>query len=471
MNKRTVAILYVLFDLLSAAISWAIFFVYRKVQVEPVVFGYEVPIELGHRFWIGILVIPFFWLMLHYLSGAYLDVLRKSRLKQMGHTFIITLCGVVVLFFALILDDVIVSYKDYYSSFFILAGIQFTVTFIPRFIIASIVTRQVQKGKISFNTLLIGSNGRAREILSELEEKHNSKGYNIVGFLNGKSGSEYQLSGNIPHLGSTEDIKQVVEEKEVEEVIITLDTSENTVISGIINTLSNSRVVIKARPDIHDILTGKVKVHTIFGLPLIEITHSLMPVWQENMKRFIDVLFSLIALLILSPLILVLIVGVKLSSRGPVIHRQERIGRYGKPFTLYKFRSMVEDAEKNGPELSRKNDDRVTRFGKFMRTRKLDEIPNFINVIMGEMSLVGPRPERQYFIDQITEYAPHYVHLHRVKPGITSWGQVRYGYAASVEEMIKRLKYDLLYIENMSLFVDFQILIITLLTIFRKEHI
>ena len=132
---------------------------------------------------------------------------------------------------------------------------------------------------------------------------------------------------------------------------------------------------------------------------------------------------------------------------------------------------MFSDAEMNGPELSRKNDERVTNFGKFMRLRKMDEIPNFINVILGEMSLVGPRPERQYFIDQIVNKAPHYVHLQRVKPGITSWGQVRYGYAANVDEMIKRLKYDLLYIENMSLFVDFQILIITILTIFKKEHI
>jgi lipopolysaccharide/colanic/teichoic acid biosynthesis glycosyltransferase len=163
--------------------------------------------------------------------------------------------------------------------------------------------------------------------------------------------------------------------------------------------------------------------------------------------------------------------GVKFSSRGPILHRQERIGRYGKPFTLFKFRSMVADAEKNGPELSRKNDDRVTNFGKFMRQRKMDEIPNFINVLKGEMSLVGPRPERQYFINEIIKQAPHYVHLHRVKPGITSWGQVKYGYAATVDEMIRRLKYDLLYIENMSLFVDFQIMIYTILAVFRKENI
>ena len=471
MIRRTVVILYVLFDFLSAALSWAAFYVYRKVQVEPDVFGYEVPIDLNPRFWMGIVFIPLFWLTLHYLSGAYQDVLRKSRLKELGQTIIITLTGVVILFFALILDDVIVSYKDYYSSFFILAGIQFILTYIPRLILTSVVTRKVQMGQISFNTLLIGSNGRASEILKELSGRHGSKGYNIVGFLNGNSGSEYQLDSDIPHLGSSADVKAVVENKQVEEVIITLDTTEQQTISSIINTLSGSQVVIKASPDINDILTGKVKIHTIFGLPLIEITHRLMPVWQENMKRFLDVLLSLLALVVFLPLNLALMIGVKISSKGPVFHKQQRIGRYGKPFTLYKFRSMVVDAEKNGPELSRKNDNRITRFGKFMRNRKMDEIPNFINVIKGDMSLVGPRPERQYFIDQIIMQAPHYVHLHRVKPGITSWGQVRYGYAANVDEMIKRLKYDLLYIENMSLFVDFQILIITILTIFKKEHI
>ena len=471
MNKRTTVILYLLSDFLSAALSWAIFYVYRKVQIEPAVFGYEIPIELGPRFWVGIIVIPVFWLMLHYLSGAYQDVLRKSRLRELGQTILITLTGVVILFFVLILDDVIVSYKDYYSSFFILAGLQFIFTYIPRVIITSVITKRVHRGHIWFNTLMIGSNGRASEIIREFEERHNSTGNRIVGFLNGNSKGEYQLAGKVKHLGDATDIIRVVEQHKIDEVIITLDTSEHQAISSIINTLSGSQVVIKASPDIHDIVSGKVKVHTIFGLPLIEITHRLMPVWQENMKRFLDVLLSLLALGLLSPLILILMIGVKISSRGPIVLRQERIGRNGIPFTLYKFRSMFADAEKNGPELSRKNDDRVTNFGKFMRTRKMDEIPNFINVIMGEMSLVGPRPERKYFINQIIEQAPHYVHLQRVKPGITSWGQVRYGYAANVEEMIRRLKYDLLYIENMSLFVDFQILIITFQTICKKEHI
>jgi exopolysaccharide biosynthesis polyprenyl glycosylphosphotransferase len=470
-NKQTRVILYVLFDFLTAALSWAAFYIYRKIQVEPDVFGYKIPLELGTRFYLGIIIIPIFWLTLYYLSGAYQDVLRKSKLRELGQTLVIVLTGAVILFFALILDDVIVSYKDYYSSFFILASIQFILTYIPRLILTSNTAKQIQRDRIRFNTLMIGSNGRALEIYKEFEEKNNNTGNRIIGFLNGNSQEEYLLESKVNHLGSVSDVRQVVEEHQIEEVIIALDTTEHKAVSEIINTLSGTQVVIKASPDIHDILTGKVKVRSIFGLPLIEITHALMPVWQENLKRVIDVLFSLVALVLFLPLIIVLIFGVKLSSRGPVILRQERIGRYGRPFTLYKFRSMIADAEKNGPELAKKNDDRITNFGKFMRQRKMDEIPNFINVIKGEMSLVGPRPERKFFIDQIVEKAPHYVHLHKVKPGITSWGQVKYGYAGTVDEMLKRLKYDLLYIENMSLFVDLQILIYTLLAIFKKENI
>lgn len=219
----------------------------------------------------------------------------------------------------------------------------------------------------------------------------------------------------------------------------------------------------------YDILTGMVKMSSIIGTPLIQISHDLMPAWEENMKRIIDILTALFALIILSPLYLFLTLGVKFSSRGPVLYSHERIGRYGKPFTIYKFRSMVNDAESNGPALSSHNDGRITSFGLFMRKMRLDELPQFYNVLIGDMSLVGPRPERQYFIDQIIKKAPHFNHLQKVRPGITSWGQVKFGYASNVEEMIERLKYDILYIENMSLLVDLKILIYTIKTVLNAS--
>jgi exopolysaccharide biosynthesis polyprenyl glycosylphosphotransferase len=220
-----------------------------------------------------------------------------------------------------------------------------------------------------------------------------------------------------------------------------------------------------------DILTGKVKSTTIFGTPLLEVSHELMPAWQQNVKQIMDMFLSVFCLLILSPVILILSIGVKLSSPGPVLYKQSRLGRYGREFYIYKFRSMYHNAEENGPELSSKHDPRVTRFGQMMRRHRLDEIPNFINVLRGEMSLVGPRPEREYFIEKIVKEAPHYIHLHKVKPGITSWGQVKYGYAMNVKEMINRLRYDILYIENMSLFVDLKILFYTVITILKGRGV
>ncbi|HPN20691.1 MAG TPA: sugar transferase, partial [Tenuifilaceae bacterium] len=189
------------------------------------------------------------------------------------------------------------------------------------------------------------------------------------------------------------------------------------------------------------------------------------------LKQVMDYTFGIIAFIILLPLILALAIIIKLSSKGPILYKQERIGQFGKPFTLLKFRSMYSDAEVKGPALSSKNDPRVTPVGRFMRKTRLDELPNFINVIKGDMSLVGPRPERQFYIDQILKIAPHYIHLQKVKPGITSWGQVKYGYAENVNQMVERLKYDLLYLENMSLIVDFKIIIYTMITVIRGRGV
>lgn len=226
-------------------------------------------------------------------------------------------------------------------------------------------------------------------------------------------------------------------------------------------------VLVKIIPDMYDILLGNVKMNHVFGAVLIEIRQDLMPGWQRIIKRLMDVVLSFLGLLILSPLILYIIIRVKLSSPGPIFYRQERIGQHGIPFYIVKFRSMFTNAESNGPQLSKEGDERCTPWGLIMRKYRLDELPNFYNVLVGEMSLVGPRPERQFFIDQIVKTAPHYKHLLKVRPGITSWGQVKYGYASNIDEMLQRLKFDILYIENMSLALDFKILFYTVLVILK----
>jgi exopolysaccharide biosynthesis polyprenyl glycosylphosphotransferase len=207
----------------------------------------------------------------------------------------------------------------------------------------------------------------------------------------------------------------------------------------------------------------------LFGTLLIEVNADSMPVWQQAIKRFLDVLLSVIATILLIPVFLFLAVAVKMSSPGPILFFQERVGRNGRPFKIIKFRTMYVGSEKSGPQLSSSNDPRITPIGRFMRKLRLDEFPQFINVIKGDMSLVGPRPERQFYIDKIVEFEPQYLHLTKVRPGITSWGQVKYGYAENVEQMLQRMKFDLLYLKNRSLALDFKIMLYTVMIVLRAK--
>ena len=270
-------------------------------------------------------------------------------------------------------------------------------------------------------------------------------------------------------MGEIADLETVIQEGNIEEVIIALETDQHNKLSQILTIVENREITIWGIPDLYDFLSGMVKINTIYSSPLIKISNGLMPAWQENVKRLIDVTTSIVAMMILSPAYLALAVIIKSTSRGPVIYSQERAGKFGVPFTIYKFRSMYEEAEKDGPALSCKNDSRITPVGRFIRKTHLDEIPQFYNVLKGDMSLVGPRPERFYYIDQIVKKAPHYKLLHKLRPGITSWGQVKYGYASNVEEMLERLPYDMIYLKNISLYIDFKILIYTMINVFHGK--
>ncbi len=462
---------YIISDFLAALAAWVLFYMYRKLNVEPQMFGYDVPLTLDARFWMGVFGLPTAWIILYYLSGFYRNIFRRSRLDDLLRTFLTVLFGVIVIFFLLILDDFIPDYTHYYRLFFTLFVLQFTLTLIPRLILDNATIKRIHSHKLGYNTIFIGSNENAREVFLDLQHEKYASGHFIKGFVNVHFKEHYQLQDHIPHLGAMDTLESVIEKNRIEEVIIALEPSEHKEIGEILNKLSLLDLRISAIPSMTDILSGRVKSTTIFETPLLEVSHDLMPVWQANVKQLSDIILSIFAIVLLLPLELFLVLGVLFSSRGKILYRQERIGHFGKPFKIYKFRSMYPDAETNGPELSSKNDPRVTRFGQFMRKHRLDEIPNFINVLKGEMSLVGPRPERKYFIDRITELAPHYIHLHKVKPGITSWGQVKYGYAENVDQMIRRLRYDLLYIENMSLYVDLKILFYTALTIIKGRGV
>jgi len=471
MNNSLQTAKYLIADYFAAAISWTLFYIFRKEYIEPLKFGYDIPITFSERYFLGLILIPIVWILLYYLTGYYRNIYRKSRLNDIIQSFLQSLIGVTVLFFLLLLDDVISSYKNYYLLYSVLFGLHFFITLFFRLLFTSITTHKIHTRKIGFNTLMIGSNIQAVETYLDLNQQSFSYGNKIIGFVNIHKKDHYQLSDYTPHLGGLNKLDEIIESNKIQEVIIVLETSEHKDITKIINKLGSCNVIIKTIPNMYDILTGKVKMTQLFGTPLIQISHDLMPVWQMNVKQIIDYFASFFALVISFPLFIGLAIGVKISSPGPIFYSHERIGKYGKAFRIIKFRSMPIDAEKDGPVLSGKNDTRITNFGRFLRKYRFDEIPNFINVLKGDMSLVGPRPERQFFIDQIVKKAPHYSHLQKVKPGITSWGQVKYGYAENVEQMIKRLRYDILYIENMSLFVDLKIIVHTMRTIISGKGV
>ena len=467
MNKKTQVFKYVILDFLAATIAWSLFFIYRKFVVDPNIFQHLNLVFEDNNFYLGITLIPLFWLVLYILVGTYRKIYRKSRLKELGQTLLITLIGVIVIFFALILDDIIISYKSYYQSFIVLFGLHFFITYSFRLILTSITVRKIHKKIIGFNTIIVGSNGNAMSIFQEIENQEKSSGNNFIGFVNVLDYNTYKIKEYLPHLGNFRELKQIIDTYKVEEVIIAIERSERKTIEDILTILEDINVIIKVIPDMQDILLGLVKMTSVFHTPLIQISPDLMPAWQQSVKRIIDVIVSIIAIIILIPAYISVAIGIMLSSKGPILYSQERIGINGVPFYMHKFRSMYADAEKNGPQLSSENDPRITPFGRFLRKVRLDEIPQFFTVLKGDMSLVGPRPERQYYIDQVNKIAPHYRLLLRVKPGITSWGQVKYGYASNVNEMTERLKYDLLYIENMSLAMDLKILIYTVMIVIQ----
>jgi exopolysaccharide biosynthesis polyprenyl glycosylphosphotransferase len=469
MNKPRQIIKYVLADLFAAMLAWGIFYLYRKVDIESTLYGYKIPFTPDKNFYLGITVIPFAWVVIYALIGTYNDIYRKSRLKEFAQSIYISFLGVLIIFFTLLLDDVIVSYKSYYSTFLTLFLLQSGITVTFRFLITTNTSRKIKSRKIGFPTLIIGSNQRAVNLFTHFESEPLSEGFKFMGFIHVDHNNGKFFGNLLPHIGGLQDLSRIIDEYKIEEVIIAIESSEHEFIGRIINDLEDKDVIVKILPDMYDILSGSVKMTSIFGSPLIIINPMLMPVWQQSLKRIVDIIVSLFFLIILSPVYIITAIIIKTTSRGPIFFAQERIGLHGNPFTIYKFRSMFVGAENGVPMLSSSSDSRITPFGKFMRSVRLDEIPQFYNVLIGDMSMVGPRPERQFFIDQIMEQAPHYRHLHKVRPGITSWGQVKYGYAENVEQMIQRLQFDIIYIENMSLALDFKILFYTFRTILQRS--
>ncbi|MEY3422274.1 MAG: hypothetical protein RIR48_2577 [Bacteroidota bacterium] len=468
-SRKKELIIYRLGDYISALLSWFVFFIFRKTIEKPDT-TFDIIIK-DINLWYGLALIPLIWITIYSIFDKYRDIYRYSRLETLKTTLFTSFLGSLILFFVILMDDYVLDYVSHLYLFIVLFFTHFFITSTVRMIILTKASKRLKSGKVKYNTLIIGGDKNGVDLYEEITSRPYSLGHRFVGFIDSNGDSANHLEKYLPKLGKINQLKEILIDNYIEEVIIAIETSEHSKLKLILDELFDfsDNILIKVIPDTYDIMIGTVKMNHIYGAVLIEIDQELMPNWQKVMKRIMDYTISMIALTILFPLILYTIIKVKLSSTGPIFYLQERIGLNGKPFNIIKFRSMFEGAEKNGPQLSSDDDQRVTPWGKIMRKWRLDEIPQFINVIKGDMSIVGPRPERRYYIDEISKHAPHYRHLLKVRPGITSWGQVKFGYASNIYQMLQRLKFDILYIENMSLSLDIKILFYTVFVLIKGK--
>ena len=466
MKKSKQAGKYILSDFISASVAWLLFNILRyevfaiDEGADSLLDYLQYPGVLG-----GQVVIPLFWLVLYYFSGYYNKPFGKSRLTELFSTFITVLIGTVFVFFALLLDDIPRSIDIYYKLFFGMFGLQFFITYIPRLLITQSGMRKIKNREWAMKVLIIGAGGKAVRIAHDLYRL----GYDICRFVSEDERTPVKADRN-QVLGTVEDIPVLMEKENVDEIVLAVESKNNKALLGILYSLYRYKRPIKVLADRFNMLS-KIQLRTIRGIPLVDVTDNNFSPAEQNIKLFLDKVCSVVALLLLSPLFAYIAWRVKKDSPGPVFFRQERIGYLGQPFWMYKFRTMYVNAEENGPSLSSEDDLRVTPFGRIMRKYRLDELPQFWNVLKGDMSLVGPRPERKYFIDEIVKTAPYYYLLHNVRPGITSLGMVKYGYAASVDKMVERMEYDILYYENMSLTLDLTILIYTVKTVITGKGV
>ncbi len=402
------------------------------------------------------------WVSLHFLSGTYNSVYQKSRVSEFFKTLLICIIGCLFLLFFFILKNRQFNNQNYYLEFYSLLAPVFICTVIVRMIVLGIAKKQLATKKVYFNALLLGSGKKAAQFYDAFIKTREQSGFRIVGFFNTNGNNGFQVPATIKTFRDFNNLTEIIQKENIEEVIIAVEKNERALLTTILQNLSDKEVNIKITPDTVDIISGALQTNNVMGVPLIDIHSGLLPSWQQNIKRVLDITVSSLAVILLSPLIIFTMIRLKISSKGPLIFRQERIGYKGRPFIMYKFRSMIVDAEPNGPQLSSEHDERITKWGKTMRKWRLDELPQLWNILKGEMSLVGPRPERKFYIDQLVLQHPEFKYLYKVKPGLTSWGMVKFGYASSVEEMIQRMPYDLLYVENVSLPLDFTIMFYTI---------
>ena len=424
-RRKKQQLLYVFIDILSSLLVWGCFLIFRWLVYDGRVFSIDSVLVPMFNFYTPLLTYPIGCLVIYYLSGYYLRPLRKPYLRELLRTFVSALIISFGAFFIFIIDDPVTQYERYFTSLLVLFALQFLGSYIPRW---------------------------------------------LVTYISHKLDNDTPRTYTIHTMKEVEQFEQAHAVEPYDEVILDFKskTKENDIYT-LINRLYPRNVEISVVPSLYDMLTGAAMIDEVSDQPLIHITEHKMSDTELCIKRAFDIVVSVAMLVLLSPLYLILTLLVWYSSKGPVFYRQERIGLHGLPFEIIKFRTMCVHAETETPQLSADNDPRITKVGKWMRKYRLDELPQFWNILRGDMSIVGPRPERRYFINQIEEKAPYYCMIYKIRPGLTSWGPIKVGYTDTLDKMIRRLNYDIVYIENMSLTLDIKIMFHTIGVIFNGK--
>lgn len=402
---------------------------------------------------------PVMMIGIYYLSGYYVNVLNKSRIREFLSSVSSVAVGAVIFFMAVLLNDVLPSRISNYELLLAFFVCQFIPVYGSRLLLTTFITSYLRSQDGPMRLVAI-SNGRDDTGQHEALARKSYKA--VAGSINVNVGQEdTSISSSL--------FADALRRYDARGFMLSLSSFPQDELLKIICELYPLERPVFVTPDDYRILTSKVVYDNLLSEPLVDISRSTLSDSVVAMKRCMDVVGAVCGLIVTLPVMAALAIAVKLDSRGPVFYSQERIGWHRRPFRIYKLRSMRTDAESTGPALSDVNDPRITGVGRFMRKYRLDELPNLWNVLRGDMSIVGPRPEREYYLRRMREVAPYCTLLHQVRPGLTSLGMVKYGYATSVDEMLQRLKYDLLYIQNLSLSLDLKIMFHTVRTIFKGE--
>lgn len=484
MKKRNEKLILVLLDFVAVNLAFFCYYVFRvhtgwfTLIVQP-------------DFWAPMLIITFYWLAIFVFVGLYRTWFALSRFDEISTLFKATFVGIFLLFFLVFVDDTnhgVASHSRLLIIYYWFVIFCFVSFF--RLMFRAIQRNLLIKGIGCRNALIVGVGPQAVRVYHEIKS-HPGLGLTVTSFLQVDSSGDTQKSGMyhlVPQGGLPTDIVDVfgagvmsvehatfedfVEKNTIREVVFAIDSKHDDVVVNLIARCEGKDIGLKIVPSLYEILSGQARTAQLYGIPLIDINPRLMPAWEEKAKRIMDIVVAILILLVSLPVLILASIGIKLDSRGPVFYKQVRCGLNGKPFKILKFRSMRQDAEKStGPVWSQKNDPRITRTGRFIRKVRIDEIPQMWNVLKGEMSLIGPRPERPYFVEKLSEEIPYYKRRLSVRPGVTGWAQVSLKYDESIEDVREKVRYDLMYIENMSLRMDFKIMLRTVIVVlFGKGH-